>query len=107
MGTHPIFESDFDCLTDSMEPTIMGRSKDWFCTATKEDFLQTVKNIRMKSPKHVRTIGKLLSNNTSRREILWTLSKSARWAADREWFKQIVPSSEKNRAKLKMSNYKA
>jgi len=29
MGTHPIFESDFDCLTEADDPFLMGRALEW------------------------------------------------------------------------------
>ena len=80
-----------------METTIMGRSKEWFYTAEKDEVLQTVRNIRLKSLKHVRDIKRMLNNNASRGKVLMKLAKSAKWQSDREWFDQAcTENGDKN-----------
>merc|ERR1712168_631038 len=36
MGTHPIFESDFDCLTDGHGPGVLGELAWWWCLSVQQ-----------------------------------------------------------------------
>merc|ERR1712183_887915 len=50
MGTHPIFESDFDCLTDSRNMDgmlIIGQSTTWPTDIYVKKFGQTLRAVRV------------------------------------------------------------
>merc|ERR1711990_199808 len=88
MGTHPIFESDFDCLTEQV-----GKLRKWLLTVKTEKKISPKVNRNTKSPSPRRTAPPLSEFQTNWSKLPRTSHSKSRDQSASETVRQITQLS--------------